>query len=439
MSGNSRPKVLLIGWDGADWLHIRPLLDQGLMPNLQRMISGGVMGNIATLKPILSPMLWNSVATGKLADEHGILGFSEPDPTGGGAQPCASTSRKVKAIWNILSQEGLESNIVNWWASHPAEPIRGAVVSNSFAHAPFNPRQGWKNMRGLVHPPELLEQIGDLRLHVTEVTDQEILPFIPLAAKVNQEKDRALETFAKQFAQCVSIQTAGTWLMEHRSWDFTALYFEGIDHFCHGFMHYAPPRMPHINKEQYEIYKDVIAGAYQFHDMMLGRQLALAGADAYVILCSDHGFLSGAHRPRFTPREPAGPAYWHRELGIFVMTGPGIRHDELVFGTSLLDIAPTILHLFGLPMGEDMPGSVRLDAFETPAEVKTIPSWEAVDGASGQHPPGTAMDAETSNELMQQFVALGYIEDPGKDHEEAAHKAEIELQYNLARVYLQTS
>ncbi len=433
-----RPKVLLIGWDGADWQHIEPLLEQGLMPNLQRMISGGVMGNIATLNPILSPMLWNSVATGKMADEHGILGFSEPDPVNGGSRPCASTSRKVKALWNILSQEGLESNIVNWWASHPAEPIRGAMVSNSYPHSPFVRQKGWKNLPGLTHPPELIDQIGEFRMHVTEVTDQEILPFIPLAGKVDQEEDRLLEVFAKQFAQCVAIQSAGTWLMENRSWDFTAIYFEGIDHFCHGFMHLAPPRLPYVKEEQFEIYKDVITGAYRFHDMMLGRQLALAGDDAHVILCSDHGFLSGDHRPRFTPREPAGPAYWHRELGIFVMKGPGIRRDELVFGTSLLDITPTILHLFGLPIGEDMRGRVRLDAFESPTEVKTIPSWEDVTGESGQHPPGTEMDAETSNELMEQFVALGYIEDPGKNKEEAAHKADIELQYNLARVYLFT-
>ena len=38
------------------------------------------MGNLATLQPILSPMLWNSVATGKFADKHGILGFSALDP-----------------------------------------------------------------------------------------------------------------------------------------------------------------------------------------------------------------------------------------------------------------------------------------------------------------------------------------------------------------------
>jgi predicted AlkP superfamily phosphohydrolase/phosphomutase len=60
---SSRRKVLLIGWDGADWEHINPLLEEGLLPTLEAFINRGVMGNLATLQPVLSPMLWNSVAT----------------------------------------------------------------------------------------------------------------------------------------------------------------------------------------------------------------------------------------------------------------------------------------------------------------------------------------------------------------------------------------
>src|SRR5690606_21968568 len=65
-------KVLLIGWDAADWKVINPLMDAGLMPALQRLVERGVMGNIATLDPPFSPMLWTSIATGHTADRHGI-------------------------------------------------------------------------------------------------------------------------------------------------------------------------------------------------------------------------------------------------------------------------------------------------------------------------------------------------------------------------------
>ena len=85
--GSRKNKLLLIGWDAADWKVITPLVDSGKMPNLQSMIEQGVMGNLATLYPILSPMLWTTIATGKRAHKHGIHGFVEPDPRSGGVRP----------------------------------------------------------------------------------------------------------------------------------------------------------------------------------------------------------------------------------------------------------------------------------------------------------------------------------------------------------------
>src|SRR2546430_8341636 len=151
---SQRRKVLLIGWDAADWEHINPLLEEGLMPTLDALINRGVMGNLATLQPVLSPMLWNSVATGKFADKHGIHGFIEPDPVNGGARPYTSTSRKCKAVWNILSQSGLRSNVVGWGASHPAEPINWTGVTNAFCGGRFDPRKGRGLSQGGIPPPE---------------------------------------------------------------------------------------------------------------------------------------------------------------------------------------------------------------------------------------------------------------------------------------------
>ena len=72
-------RVLLIGWDGAGWRLIDPLLEKGQTPSLEEFINGGVMGNVASLTPMLSPILWTSIATGKHGDEHEI--WASPNRT----------------------------------------------------------------------------------------------------------------------------------------------------------------------------------------------------------------------------------------------------------------------------------------------------------------------------------------------------------------------
>lgn len=432
MPERERRKVLLIGWDGADWEHIHPLLDEGLLPNLELLLERGVMGNLATLQPVLSPMLWNSIATGKLADKHGVHGFMEPDPDSGGARPFSSLSRKCKAIWNILNQEGYRSNVVGWWASHPAEPINGAIVTNMFNQVQ---REPLRVPPGTIHPAEREEELGDLRVEPGELTSEDILPFIPKAAEIDQDKDPRLRAFAKVLSDCASTQAVVTQMMEDGEWDFTAVYFDTIDHFCHGFAEFHPPRQEHIPEESFEIYKDVLRTAYRFHDIMLARQLELAGPDALVLLCSDHGFHSRHLRPRVTPREPAGPAVWHRDMGIFVLSGPGIRKDERIYGANIIDVTPTLLAAMGLPVGDDMDGRVLIDVFEKTPQVRTVPSWEDVPGEDGRHPPGTRIDPDWSERLTKQFVALGYVEDHSGDRDKAAESAQTESDYNLARVY----
>lgn len=433
---HKKRRVLLIGWDGADWEHINPLLEEGLLPTLDALINRGVMGNLATLQPVLSPMLWNSVATGKFADKHGIHGFIEPDPLNGGARPYTSTSRKTKAIWNILTQSGLKSNIVGWWASHPAEPIDGVVVTNAFGGVKYDAAKGWQVPPGSVHPAEKGPLLAKFKVFPTELTEAHVLPFIPGAAKIDQQKDQNLSSFAKVLSDNATVHAVATAIMECEPWDFMAIYYDGIDHMSHAFMPYHPPRLEWVKEEDFEMYREVIRGTYRFHDLMLARLLELAGPDTTVILCSDHGFESGAQRPHGIPREPAGPAVWHRQYGIFVMAGENVRRDERIYGASLIDLAPTVLSLFGLPIGRDMDGRPLLEAFEVAPPMETIPSWDAVPGDSGQHPDGQGIDRDQAQELMQQFAALGYIEDPGADQGKQAASAAIEAKYNVSRTFL---
>ena len=436
MSEPLAKKVLLIGWDAADWKVINPLLDQGLMPTLDDFINHGVMGNLATLRPILSPMLWNSIATGKRANKHGIHGFMEPDTQNGGIRPVSSTSRKVKAIWNILTQRGFKTHVLGWFAGHPAEPINGVSISDLYPYATAPHDQPWPLPPGAVHPESLRDTFAELRMHPADVTEAAILPWIPRASEIDQEKDKGLMSFAKILSENCSIHNAATWILQNEPWDFMAVYYNGIDHFCHGFMHYHPPRMDGIPEDRFEIYKGVVNGAYRFHDMMLETLLNLAGPDATVLLVSDHGFHSDHLRPRGIPAEPAGPAIQHRPFGIVCMKGPHVQQDERIYGATLLDVTPTILTLFGLPVGADMDGRVLVQAFEEPPQVTRIPSWEQELGECGMHPADLRMDPAAAQAVLQQFVALGYIQPPSEDQSKAVASAVREANYNLSRDYL---
>jgi tetratricopeptide (TPR) repeat protein len=240
----------------------------------------------------------------------------------------------------------------------------------------------------------------------------------------------------KILAECVSVHSAATWLMDNEPWDVMAVYYDAIDHFCHGFMRYHPPRQPFVSERDFDLYSGVIEGCYRFHDMMLGALLQLAGEDTHVILSSDHGFHPDHNRPADIPDEPAGPAVEHRDFGILVMAGNGLRRDELIHGASLLDLTPTMLTMLGLPIGADMDGKPLVQAFESPPAVKTIPSWDAVPGDAGMHDTSMQSDPLASQEALNQLIELGYIEPLDENREKAVANIARELRFNLARAYM---
>ena len=379
-------RLLLVGWDAADWQVIHPLVDAGLMPTLERLINAGTIGNLASLSPMLSPILWTSIATGKRAYAHGVSGFVEPLPDRSGIRPVGTRTRKCKALWNIVSQNDRPSVVCGWQASHPAEPVRGAMVSNLFAVPPANATpEAWPIPQGSVAPNASAKDLADLRVHPAEIEGSLLQQLIPRATELDQSNptvQRQLLFLAERLAEVISVHAVATELLENEAWDFGAVYFECIDQVGHGFMPFHPPRLPEISESDFEFYKDVMTGIYRFHDLMLGRLLELAGPEAHVMIVSDHGFQSGARRPR----RPVEPAQWHRPQGIFVLHGPGIRADERIEGATLLDIAPTVLTLLGLPIGDDMEGKVLVNAFIEQPEIARIPSWETVAGNDGRLP-----------------------------------------------------
>lgn len=433
-----RGRLLLVGWDAADWIVINQLMDAGRMPHLARMVEAGVMGNLASLSPCLSPMLWTSAATGKTADRHGILGFVEPRPDGLGLVPSRSATRRCKALWNILGEAGFKSCVVSWPVSDPPEAIPGVYVSERMAEGLADRMEDiGPAPAGCVHPAGLLPFVSELRLHPCELAPEDLRGMIPEIARIDLARDSRPEHLARLFARCASVHAVATAAMEAEPWDFCAVYYDAIDRGGHDFMPYRPPRLPHVSEGDHRLYGGVMDGLYEFHDAMLGRLLELAGEDATVILMSDHGFQSGKLRP--AALGPPGSiaaegADWHRPLGILAMKGPGLKRDERIYGASLLDIAPTVLALFGLPVGRDMVGRALTGAFATPPEIGYIDTWE---GGEPAPPPGLPTAGPDSREAgLRQLVALGYLAEEALAGAAAVRMAEREAAFNLGCVHL---
>ena len=428
---NSPARVLLVGWDAADWQIIRPLVSQGLMPTTAALLERGAWGNLATTRPILSPMLWNTIATGKRPQQHGIYGFTEPNADATGVQTSASTSRNCKALWNILSQSGLRSNIVGWYASDPAEPILGTMVSNQFEQYKIEAGEISPIPRGCVHPVEMADEIAPLRVVPTEIDYTAVLPFIPEAAKLAEKKGHRIGKLRHMLAQTATIHAVATHLMASTEWDFTAVYYEGIDRFGHEFMEFHPPKMDQVSQEDFDAYQHCMVGIYRFHDMLLETLLTLAGDDTAVILMSDHGYYNDHLRP--DPREgKAGPVEWHRPFGVLAGCGPGFLPESRLYGASITDIAPTVLQLLGLPAAHDMPGRVLAEVLAETDTIPRIETWEEIDGESGMHPANARVDPADAQAALKQLVALGYIEAPDESTEEAVRQTMNCNRINLA-------
>jgi hypothetical protein len=428
------PKVLLIGWDAADWDLIRPLMAAGHMPHLSRLITGGASGYLASLEPMLSPMLWTSIVTGKHPHKHGVHGFTEPSPDGSGIRPVSSASRTAQALWNILTQAGLRAHQVGWYATHPAEPISGVSISNYLSVAP-PPGSPWPLAEGTIHPAALAADLAPLRLRPEEVGLDELRHFIPHAARLASLTDDRLLKCRVILAETATTHAAGTWVLEQHPWEFAAILYDGIDHFGHMFMECHPPKLPWVSHSDFDDYQHVMATAYRFHDLMLGRLLQLAREDTVVILVSDHGFRCGDDRSRDTIKSLEGLSHWHRPNGVVVMHGPGVRAGVRLERASLLDVAPTILFLLGLPIGQDMDGCPWLEVLETTKPPQTIASWEQTLGEVGGPPEAHPTPADAL-QVLRHLINLGYLTAPGADVQQAIDETIDTNQFNLARALL---
>ncbi len=177
---------------------------------------------------------------------------------------------------------------------------------------------------------------------------------------------------------------------------------------------------------EYESVRDEIEHlAYEFRDPRTGRKLigqVLRREEVY----------SGPHFDRapdliLLPKEPSDIFFgladfghretvstvyrysgMHRDYGMLIMNGPGIRRGSTIENAAIHDIAPTILHTMGLPVPADMDGRMLADAF-VPEYTEAFPVTIAEPAATSEAPAWDGYTEEGEKEIMERLEGLGYL------------------------------
>jgi predicted AlkP superfamily phosphohydrolase/phosphomutase len=97
----------------------------------------------------------------------------------------------------------------------------------------------------------------------------------------------------------------------------------------------------------------------------------------------------------------------HTAEGILIAKGPGIPAGRQL-GAGLMDVAPTVLHLSGVPVPDEADGQVLLDLFEENAEPRLRPVvTEPVELVGEEEMVYTEVELR---QVEKQLRDLGYLE-----------------------------
>lgn len=97
----------------------------------------------------------------------------------------------------------------------------------------------------------------------------------------------------------------------------------------------------------------------------------------------------------------------HRPEGIFIGSGPAFRQDEQVDALNLLDIAPLMLTLLGLPVPKNLEGRVPTEALIPGITATKAGVTKAAGASQDDRPEPTAEEREA---LLRQMKKLGYMD-----------------------------
>lgn len=441
--GRDEPRVLVLGFDGLDPGAVDLLVSEGKMPNFGRLRLEGAYGRLLSSEPMLSPILWTTIATGRTPDAHGIGHFVALDPKTGESLPVTSDLRRVRALWNILSERDRTSAVVGWWATWPPEPIRGAMVSDHLAyHFLFGDGLGGSDPTVKTHPPELEARLEPLVVRPSAVGAAELAPFAEVTpAELARPLDLAddLSHLRWLVGTAESYRRIGLELWRTERPDLELVYFEGTDSVAHLFGHlFRSEGLAGELAAQQARYGRAVEAMYLRADAILGDYLDAADESTMLLVLSDHGFELGA-----LPDDPSRlrdmrrvSEKFHRIEGVLYLHGRGVKAGARIDRPTHLDVVPTVLAALGLPAAEDMPGRVLEEAFVRRAPPERIASYETGDGSTMAATSPVTRDVAADRAQLEHLASLGYLSGPRREAPAtpAAGTSSPQAERNLAAI-----
>jgi predicted AlkP superfamily phosphohydrolase/phosphomutase len=98
----------------------------------------------------------------------------------------------------------------------------------------------------------------------------------------------------------------------------------------------------------------------------------------------------------------------HRMNGIFLASGPDIAKGRALNNPRIVDIAPTLLHVLGLPVPSHMDGRVLTEAFADGSRPANVPiTYEQTNGAHKGETVGYTPEQE--EKVKERLRQLGYL------------------------------
>lgn len=267
MNDHRGNRLCVIGVDGATFDVLGPLIEEGRLPNISRLVATGASGPLRSTLPPLSPVAWTSFVTGMGPGKHGILDFLIKKRGQYELTVVNSTYRAVPAIWSILSEAKKRVGVLNVTSSFPPDRVNGFMISglgSGEADTASEPR-------GLCR--EIQDALG---------------PYV-FANRVPWDSGPA--AYIKGLHQEVDYRlTSALRLIDRYQCDFLMVVFLALDGASHRLWQYRDPKHPLYTRSSAKKYGDAIDKLCEHVDEAIGQLVARLGDGWNVMIGSDHGF-----------------------------------------------------------------------------------------------------------------------------------------------------